>query len=64
MRKAKKTAKITLNRETLRTLASGELREPAGGATTVAACLTISICAGDTCRCSVVRTCSCLSNCC
>jgi hypothetical protein len=53
MKKDKKAAKIALNRETLRTLTSSELKEPAGGAT-----------AADTCLCSRIRTCSCMSTCC
>lgn len=58
MKKEKKAAKIALNRETLRTLASSELREPAGGVTVPAsACV-------DTCLCSRIRTCSCMSTCC
>jgi hypothetical protein len=57
MKKEKKAAKIALNRETLRTLTSSELREPAGGVTAGSSC-------DDTCLCSRVRTCSCMSTCC
>lgn len=49
--KKEKLAKIVLNRETLRTLATDELKEPVGGLPTISC---------DSCR----RTCSCMSTCC